>query len=175
MLQTLTLDRRLTLCLGALLAPVAAVMFVGFSDGAGPRSSQASVANPPAAVSVPLPPATIVAINEPSPSLTAFVEHQHAAIVGLASPMVQRPAPVATPMSPAIVVQPEAAPALDVPSLRLTGVMTSANRRYASINHNLYKEGDEVQPGWSVRSIDGTTRRVVVEHTSGATIELFAE
>ena len=58
---------------------------------------------------------------------------------------------------------------------RLTGVMTSANRRYASINHNLYKEGDEVQPGWSVRSIDGTTRRVVVEHTSGATIELFAE
>lgn len=158
--------------LAMLLSPLAATLVVQVADGVGPSISVAAPAAAPLPIAVP----SVVA-SRTNPQVIAWIQNQREQIAGLASPMVSAPAPVVIePDAPApVVVQPENSPQLDIPHLRLTGLLTSERTRWAAINHNLYREGDTIEGGWRLRTIDGTARRVLVEHTSGATIELFAD
>lgn len=155
-----------------LLAPLAGTLVVQLVDGVGPSTSIAAPAPAPLPIT-----AAPVSASRANPQVLAWIQSQREQISSLTSPMVSAPAPVvAQPDEPApVVVQPENAPQLDIPHLRLTGLMTNDRTRWAAINHNLYREGDTIEGAWRLRTIDGNARRVLVEHSSGATIELFAD
>lgn len=100
--------------------------------------------------------------------------------LNLRSPM-DMPDPVAkSPMPEPVVEVPETptpAPADDdTPRhLVLTSILGGAgetSRSLASINHKIYRVGDEVTAGWRVTSIDSKKRTVVIAHEDGRTLEL---
>lgn len=172
---TLTPNTRALVPIAMLLAPLGAALFVDLFDGVGPRTSAAA---PAGAVLPPMLPVNMTpALSQTDASALRWADEQRARLERLSSPMYQQAAaPTITPTEPApLVVQPDNSPRVEIPSFRLTGLLTSQNTRWAAINHNLYREGDQVESGWTLQTIDGAARRVLVRHTSGATIELFAD
>ena len=101
--------------------------------------------------------------------------------LNLHSPM-DRPDPVATPAptpiaEPVAPIAPAPAPRLDdTPRhLVLTGILGGAGesaRSLASINHRIYRVGEEVVTGWRVTSIDSKRRSVTLSHQDGRTLEM---
>jgi hypothetical protein len=65
------------------------------------------------------------------------------------------------------VVQPRK-PEPDLPTARaLTSVMKTSAGLVAVIQGKLYRESDEVVPGWTISAIDDDARTVTIVHTSG--------
>ena len=167
-------------CLAALLAPLGGVLFVKATDGVGPRMSIASSTSPlatpiPADLPAPKP------LTDAQRKSLAWIAAQSQSLMAqpIPSPMILAPAVVEESAFPTPNVQitpgPTPVPQLEIPTLRLTGFMISRDGRFASINHAFIREGQEVVPDWTLKVVDGSRRRVIVEHTSGATIELFSD
>lgn len=100
--------------------------------------------------------------------------------LNLRSPM-DMPDPVApTPMPEPVVKVPEApTPAPkddDTPHhLVLTSILGGAgesSRSLASINHRIYRVGDEVAPGWRLSAIDSKKREIVLSNSDGRSLTL---
>lgn len=172
-------SRRHLVCLGVLLAPLGGVLFVKASNQAGPRTTLAAATTPASAAPAPqLPtPAAPPTTSQRSASEWLKGHRQQLLTDTLPSPMYRIPAvPVAADPVPEVApIVADAAPRLEIPSFRLTGFVISGEGKFASINHTFIREGQEVLPSWTLKTVDGPRRRVVLLHTSGATVELFSD
>jgi len=59
-----------------------------------------------------------------------------------------------------------------LPSLRLGGVASRGKDVVASINNRLFARGDEPAQGWTIISIDASSRAVALERIDGKRFEL---
>lgn len=171
----------------ALGAPLAAVAFAAFVSGKGPRSATATpVASDGSAAQaigegMPiLAPVSSVPTPPTKQQIAAFDwlrAHSPEPGLELRSPLISpsdAPAnePAVETIEPSI---PGQAPRLDVPKLRITGIMTGNGVNYVSLNHRLSRVGDEVAPGWTVKTIDAARQAVEIKHTGGTVLELFVD
>lgn len=165
--------------MGVLLTPVLAVQGVRlfFDSSAAPALAGASV-------TVPAPTAAPAPGPIPSAPAKPLTEQQRAAMVfarGLAptgdirspfdrpdpapvqaqaEPQPQTPAPVPAPI-------PDAAP-----KMTISGMIADEAGGLVSINHKLYRVGDEIAKGWTLVRIDSKSRTVRIRHADGREIEL---
>jgi hypothetical protein len=147
---------------GLVLAPVLAVLAVrAMGPGTAPRSASASVSAPLQPFAMPDKPTLTPAQRE----LARMIDEQLARGVG-SSPLIRRrigaaePAPVARGES------------LRPPGVTLSSVFVGPSGPMAVVQGKLRSAGGEVEPGWTIRSIDGEGGVVVLIHASGATHEL---
>ncbi len=93
----------------------------------------------------------------------------------LASPMDIQPVAPKPPEQPTIVhtVPDEQAPPVAMPkTLTLTTIIKSSKGTLAVINGNVYRQGDEVEAGWKVLSIDPDRRTVELIGPRGMKIQV---
>jgi hypothetical protein len=174
--------RKLTF-LGVLLTPVIAVQGVRvfFASSAGPASASAATAQP-GATPAPVAPSALASApfrdpTAPQKAATAYLESLVLA-PDLRSPF-DRPDPAPTMQITPSAVQPAPAPeapaAEPVPRMAISGIIASAGSGIVSINHRLYRVGDEIAKGWTVTRIDAKQRLVRITHADGRQIELTPE
>jgi hypothetical protein len=137
---------------GSVAAPVAIYLFLKVTIGLGPSPSPAQPADPTASLPPPPPPAV---------PLTA---EQTRALEWLASLRIDATLP--SPLEHAEVVHQDVPEAPVVPEvdplegLRLSALMGSGASQIASISGKIYRIGDTVVPGFTVRTIDTAGQRV---------------
>ncbi len=164
----------------SLLAPLLGVVVAGFLSDAGPRSASAAdgTEDVPGTHAAGL----LVAVDR------KLSEHELAAVrwfesrpqgtsMQISSPFLRR---VESSIGePETIVQTieggDSEIRLDVPKLRITGIMVGGGVNYVSLNHRLSRVGDEVSAGWSVRSINALRQTVEIQHVGGTVMELFVD
>jgi hypothetical protein len=172
--------RRKLAFLGVLLTPVLAVQGVRvfFVSSAGPASASAATAQPSTTPALIAPtPAAPVPVKEPSTPQKAAMTYLESLVLApdLRSPF-DRPDPVSTltiaPAAETPAPTPAAPTAEPVPRMTVSGIIASAGSGIVSINHHLYRVGDEIAKGWTVTRIDAKQRMVRITHADGRQIEL---
>lgn len=169
----MALSRRAKSKLGwvaAAAGPIVAVQAARFMFGGGPVGASAA---PPAAASQPtaIPAA---AVPQPGP----LSEEQLRAIEWLSSracsEAVSR-SPMHRPDAPRPVARidsPSAEKEVELPPLRLGGIIRRSTGAVASINNRLFSVGDQPVRGWTVERIDHEERRVIFRCDDGRAAEL---
>ncbi len=161
--------RKLAAQIGAVAAPLVAV--------AAARILLAPVPSPSAAISLTAVagPGTVAAA--PKVSLSAAQQRaiewaEQLPREGLISPLCRRtdrpaPRPAETPT---VVVRTDPHPRVHedpTSDLRLTAIMGGAQTGMVLINGKLFREGDEVRPGLTLRSIDARNSRITLADAWG--------
>lgn len=161
-----------------MLAPVLIVQLVRSGFGSAPVATAAAAVDPTAAPPAPAP----------APARPLTDAQQRALAWVLAQPNTS---PIRSPMdspdpAPAIVHDPIPAPVESVkaaipdeqvitPAFHITGIIGNATsvgieRTLASINHRIYRVGDEVTKGWVVHDIDSRNRTVTLHGPDGRVV-----
>jgi hypothetical protein len=138
-------------------------------------SPATATAQGPAPAVAPLTPVA----NAPTPSPAATTPEQARALEWLAafrpgaleSPM-DHPVPAAaytTPVEPEPTPVPEATPENPLAGLRLTAILGNSEGGLAAISGRVYKAGDTIRPGLTVRAIDAYANTVTLNLPDGTT------
>lgn len=169
------------LWIGTLLVPAIAVQVVRFMLGdSGP--SAASAATPDPAAVAPVVAATPEQAKPLSPAQAKAVAwlRSRPQTLGLRSPMDfaddMPPAEPEEEPTPALAISPTAATPIPtrVPgALAITAIMSGGvDGAVVSINHKLYRIGDEIVPNWRILAIDARERTVTVQGPEGQSLLL---
>lgn len=163
-----------------MLAPALIVQLVRSGLGSAPVATAAAATQPAPAVTQ-LATASPHPLTDAQKRALAWVLQQPNAMP-IRSPMdFPDPAPAIIPdPAPAPVVPAQAAVPLEpviTPAFHITGMIGSApnvgiERALASINHRIYRVGDEVSKGWIVHDIDSRNRTVTLHGPDGKVVSL---
>jgi hypothetical protein len=167
------------LWIATLLVPAITVQAVRLAIGGGPAAASAATSLP-AAPPTPAPSALIPEAAKPlSPSQAKALDwlHNRKQTLGVRSPMdrpdsITEPAPTQAPTPMA------AAPTPSAPrtpgTMSITALMTAGtvDTSIVSINHKLFRVGDEIVPLWRILAIDSRARTVTIAGPDGQSITL---
>lgn len=105
------------------------------------------------------------------PSSTATAESKEA--IAIEKWVADRAEPVVSPFESTVVeTQAEVVAPRGVEGIRLTGVFSSRDGAMAAINGKLVREGQEISPGVTLKSIDARARKVILTLGDGRDVEL---
>lgn len=148
---------------GAVVAPVALIgVFVASNRLSGPRPAAAeSIATGTSQRLMPVAPAKEVESVEmwilahSGPTASPF-------LATMAAPKAEEPDEVERPVAPVL------------EGIKLSSVFSANEATMASINGKIYRPGQEVRPGVTIKSIDARARKVTLELSDGREVELTA-
>lgn len=158
--------RKLAAQIGAVAAPLLAVAAARVLLAPLPGASAANSLTPvsgPGAMSAP-PAVRLTAAQQRAVEWSERLPRE-----GLTSPLCRR-TDRQPGQGPMVVVRPDPSRGAHQPAtsdLRLTAIMGGAQTGMVLINGKLYREGDEVKPGLTLRSIDARNNRITLADARG--------
>ncbi len=158
---------------GVLVGPIACVLLVRAGAGLQPQSSVAATAGQPQAAAAAAP-GVLAALTPAQKAAVAYVAERPVPVVAR-SPMVFIPAQPADSSAVETLAAPEDGPdeqPVDAPTLTLSTIYSGAASAAAIINGRVYRGGDTVANGWTVREIDRAQMAVMIDGPGGRTLRL---
>ncbi|MFN0011167.1 MAG: general secretion pathway protein GspB [Phycisphaerales bacterium] len=158
---------------GVLVGPIACVLLVRIGTGLQPQSSAAATAGQPQAAALAAP-GTPAALTPGQMAAAAYVAARPVPVVAR-SPMAfipSEPTDSADAQTLVSTDDPQDERPIDAPTLALSTIYSGAASAAAIINGRVYRAGDTVAKGWTVREIDRDQMAVVIDGPGGRALRL---
>jgi len=164
------LDSSKLLPLAALAAPVVIVQAARLFLGGGLAEAPASVVDDSGMPEQPVATRPLDTLRDEERELAEWMEARRAGLAEVRSPLEHSEAP-GSEDSPS----PEAPSVAGLPAMRVTGIVGSGDRGFASINGEVRRVGDELAPGWRLHAVDAREQVIEVRSAAGKSVQLRPE